>query len=493
MTEFGSTLTRHAASLRGYRGRQNIMAAIVRRFRKPIVASALVLGDVGAAIVAISLSRALTAATGLEPPNAKHLPIALLILTLFCFRLYTGNGPGPFERFRMRGLGVLTFVAIDFVNGLAADALGPFLVAGAGTALLQWILLTIFGHYVEAVIRTLLIRLDLWGAPTALVGRGDNSRKLAHLLLSEPELGLTPIGFIENASDEVSPQAPFPLPALGASAEPDRVDTQLEFVIFNSADEFVAVTSNPQRWMSTCGHLVVRDGNDTSSLHSRSRLLGGTIGFEIRNDLRKRRDVLFKRLIDILLAVPIAVFVAPIIIILALAIKLVDSGPAFYVQKRVGANAAPLRMFKLRTMYADAEQRLNGHLSQDPQARAEWQRFFKLSHDPRVLPIIGDLMRRTSLDELPQLWNVILGEMSLVGPRPFPAYHMGCFDEEFQALRVSVPPGITGMWQVSSRSNGDLEVQKTQDLFYIKNWSLWLDMYILLQTVPAVLSVKGAR
>src|ERR1700730_7978108 len=109
----------------------------------------------------------------------------------------------------MRGLGALTFVMIDFVNGLAGDAPGAFLVAGAGAALLQWILLTISGHYVEAVIRTALIRLDLWGAPTALVGRGDNSRMLAHLLLREPELGFTPIGFIENDSDGVSHQATF--------------------------------------------------------------------------------------------------------------------------------------------------------------------------------------------------------------------------------------------------------------------------------------------
>ena len=102
-------------------------------------------------------------------------------------------------------------------------------------------------------------------------------------------------------------------------------------------------------------------------------------------------------------------------------------------------------------------------------------------------------MRHTSFDELPQLWNVIRGDMSLVGPRPFPAYHMNSFDYEFRIIRVSVQPGMTGMWQVSSRSNGDLQVQKAQDLFYIRNWSIWLDIYILLQTVIVVLNGRGAK
>jgi lipopolysaccharide/colanic/teichoic acid biosynthesis glycosyltransferase len=222
-------------------------------------------------------------------------------------------------------------------------------------------------------------------------------------------------------------------------------------------------------------------------------MLGDTIGIEIRRDLCLRHNQVLKRAIDILFAVPIALLVWPVIGFFAFAIKLVDPGPAIYVQERVGRNSTTLRILKLRTMYADAEQRLEEQLRRDPQAREEWQRFFKLTHDPRVLPIIGNFMRHTSLDELPQLWNVIRGDMSLVGPRPFPAYHMTSFDCEFRIMRGSVQPGITGMWQVSSRSNGDLEIQKAQDLFYIRNWSIWLDIYILLQTVIVLLNGNGAR
>jgi Undecaprenyl-phosphate galactose phosphotransferase WbaP len=487
VVEASVTLPPRGASKSDYRGRQRGDSSFSHRFRKPIVAASLICGDIVASIAAISLSRTLVEMTGIRPPSAS-LHVAFLILLFFGVRLYAGCGPSPYERFRLRTIAIVGFVAIDLLLGFRANSHGPLLVVGFCNALL----LLVFGHYVEAVIRALLIDLDLWGASTAVIGCGRDSQRLAHLLMRQPALGLTPIGFIGTGHDRALQNVTLPLPLIGATTESARIPAHVEVAIFLSADELSVVASNCDAW-PPCRFLLIEDIHNIQSLWLHTRTLGEAIGIEIRRDLRLRHNQLLKRAIDILLAIPLALLVWPIIAVLALAIKLVDPGPAFYVQERVGRNSRPLRTFKLRTMYADAERRLEEHLSCDQQANTEWQRFFKLSRDPRVLPIIGNTMRRASLDELPQLWNVIRGDMSLVGPRPFPSYHMNAFDDEFRALRVSVQPGITGVWQVSSRSDGDLEIQKAQDLFYIRNWSIWLDLYVLLQTLPAVLGTKGAK
>jgi lipopolysaccharide/colanic/teichoic acid biosynthesis glycosyltransferase len=238
--------------------------------------------------------------------------------------------------------------------------------------------------------------------------------------------------------------------------------------------------------------LVVNQLGEFPSFGLHVRNTGCFVALELSGQVRDPNEGI-KRLVDLAIALPLMLLAAPVIGLLALAIKRADPGPAFFAQRRIGRYGVPIRVLKLRTMYQDAEQRLERVLENDPAVREHWERYFKLPHDPRILPGIGNLLRRTSLDELPQLWNVIRGDMSLVGPRPFPAYHLDAFDADFQSLRTTVPPGLTGLWQISSRSEGDLAMQRAQDSFYIQNRSLWLDLYILIATLPAVISAQGAK
>ncbi|MCA9140268.1 MAG: sugar transferase [Planctomycetales bacterium] len=204
-----------------------------------------------------------------------------------------------------------------------------------------------------------------------------------------------------------------------------------------------------------------------------------------------RRHV--KRLMDVSLAAIILVSILPVLIVIAVAIKLVSKGPVFYGQSRLGKSGKPFRIWKFRTMFVDAEHRLDEYLGQHPDLVHQWITTFKLQNDPRVIPWVGNALRTTGLDELPQLWNVLKGEMSLVGPRPLPQYHVDHFGEEFRRLRVEMPPGITGQWQVSSRNDGAVDAFQKWDTYYVCNWSIRLDLKILFRTTFVVLRGGSAK
>ena len=178
-------------------------------------------------------------------------------------------------------------------------------------------------------------------------------------------------------------------------------------------------------------------------------------------------------------------------ILLGLLIWLEDRTSPVFFQKRVGFENLPFTAWKFRTMVPNAEAVLQQRLASDPQLRAEWERNYKLRHDPRVTRV-GRLLRRSSLDELPQLINVLRGEMSLVGPRPLPSYHHDQLTSQTQRLRIMVRPGMTGLWQVSGRSDSGNDGMERWDPYYVRNWSIWLDGYILVQTLRVVFRGSGA-
>jgi len=248
-----------------------------------------------------------------------------------------------------------------------------------------------------------------------------------------------------------------------------------------------------ERWGASFSNItVIPNLFGMATLWVSIREMGGVLGLEVRQNLLIPFNRWLKRTVDLGLAILLGVAALPVLAVAALWIKLVSRGPVFYFQVRGGKSGCAIRVWKLRTMHADADSLLSNHLLEFPAAREEWHRYFKLKEDPRILPGIGRLLRRTSLDELPQLWNVLRGEMSLVGPRPFPEYHLAQFQPEFRSLRAKVTPGLTGLWQVAARSNGDLTTQEALDTYYIRNWSPWLDLHIMARTVRAVIFSDGA-
>jgi len=181
----------------------------------------------------------------------------------------------------------------------------------------------------------------------------------------------------------------------------------------------------------------------------------------------------------------------PIIGILAFLIKKESPGPVFFAHKRIGKNGAIIPTYKFRSMFSDAEERLEKLLKSDEEIKKEWESNFKIKDDPRITKI-GYIMRKTSLDELPQIFNVLKGEMNFVGPRPVIQQEIKQYYKEDAEYYFMVKPGITGLWQVSGRSDTDYDFRVATDKWYVMNWSLWLDIVILFKTVKVVLFREGA-
>lgn len=194
-----------------------------------------------------------------------------------------------------------------------------------------------------------------------------------------------------------------------------------------------------------------------------------------------------KRALDVVLSALLLVLLSPLLLLALLVVKMTSRGPAIFVQKRVGHRCGEFDMYKLRTMFAGAE-RLEDRLAQKLQGRT----FLKIKNDPRTTPV-GRFLRKYSIDELPQLYNVVRGEMSLVGPRPLLLSDFRKFPKREQMRRFSVKPGMTGLWQVSGRSACTDEERIRLDLEYVDRWSHWLDLEILARTIPVAISARGAN
>jgi Undecaprenyl-phosphate galactose phosphotransferase WbaP len=236
--------------------------------------------------------------------------------------------------------------------------------------------------------------------------------------------------------------------------------------------------------------ILIPDLGGVSSLGVATQDLGGKLGLEIHQRLLDPGRLALKRALDLILIVLALPLLLALFGLLALLVKLDSKGPVFFGQRRIGRGGRPFTAWKFRTMVCDADRVLDDCLGRNPDLREQWCHCHKLARDPRITRI-GRYLRRMSLDELPQVWNVVRGQMSLVGPRPIIQQEVRRYADHFD-LYTRVRPGITGLWQVSGRNDLSYPERIRLDVYYVQNWSLWLDLHLLASTVRAVIGGRGA-
>lgn len=437
----------------------------------------LVVGDL------LVLTAILAAAIGLRQWLGRWAPIEVsgqmalgLLLAVFCLplgfataQLYPGHGQGPVERLRKRVTVTLYgFGTMILFDHLALDgqwSRGILLAA----AVLSALLLPVW----DALAIRVMARRRLWGEGVLVVGAPESRRRMIATLEARPELGWIPVA--ESDPD---------MSGLGAVRS-----VGVAFVVLppNSLGDGLNTDDMPFRQV-----ILVPETEGIQSHWVRVISLGSTLGLQVQRNLLLRRNRILKRVFDLVGAGFLLVLSAPVVAVAGLAVSLVSPGPPFFGQTRVGYRGAEFRMWKLRSMHAGAEADLARVVEADPKTQENWESHMKIDRDPRVVPVVGRFLRRFSIDELPQFWNVIRGEMSLVGPRPLPDYHLARLSPLANHLRQQVPPGITGLWQVSGRSETGIDEQERLDVYYVRNWSLWLDLHVLSRTLGTVIGGRGA-
>ncbi|MFA7256166.1 MAG: exopolysaccharide biosynthesis polyprenyl glycosylphosphotransferase [Kiritimatiellales bacterium] len=390
--------------------------------------------------------------------------------------------------------------AVEELRRIQQLLLAVFALAGIAVFLSRGIIpsriVYLFSYLFSAVfiplaripVKKMLLAVGQWGCPTVLYGSARQVAGVIETFRSNPFLGYMPYGIFTE--DPVVDGHLLGIPVLGGlagrSAEASVAVVPVAFAEGLSLSEgFDRVFSGYQRVV------LLPDIKEDVFLWAVPRTLGSLIGLEVTSNLLNSTARTFKRGLDILLIVVAAPVWVPLLVLLALLVLLVDRQNPFFLQHRIGKANRPFCSVKFRTMRADAEKKLEQTLAADDALRHEWTQNCKLRNDPRVTRM-GRILRRTSLDELPQVFNVFCGQMSLVGPRPLPDYHHEKLAESARTPRSRVRPGITGLWQVSGRSESGTAGMEKWDTYYVRNWSIWLDIIILARTFLAVIRGEGA-
>jgi Undecaprenyl-phosphate galactose phosphotransferase WbaP len=400
-------------------------------------------------------------------------------------RLLPGWGLGAVEELRRT---VLLLVAVFAAATTALFLLHSSQQISRFTVSIAFLCCLPLLPYTRVRLKAWLVKRQLWGMPCLVYGDAVSVKSVLAALRQEPGLGYVPVA-VHTVGDE--PDADFDgIPI--APADAMRGTGAMAAILalhHRSPQRLLELVEGPLAAFQRV--IVVPDFLDTPVLWGQPKDLGGVPGVEISRTLQDWWGRAAKRTFDIALLVLLSPLWLAATLVIAILIAALDRQNPFFIHRRLGMGGREFPMWKFRTMRAGAEERLRKQLGENDELRRQWEANFKLPDDPRVTPL-GRFLRRTSLDELPQFLNVLRGEMSVVGPRPLPVYHAREIPERIRASRETVRPGMTGLWQVSGRSDAGTAGIIKSDSYYLRHWSIWLDVVILVRTFRATWQRTGA-
>jgi Undecaprenyl-phosphate galactose phosphotransferase WbaP len=463
--------------------------------RSPVVNALLTINDVATislAVIAAALIRLLLIPLLGGVVNWPVILNGLVFYVLFSLILAWLNGLYP-------GFGLAAVHEMQkvlYVVSLASVFLGVFLfLQQLGLAysrfifILTWLLSALFMMLGRFALRNRFSRFEWWGVPMVVVGEAQNVTPVIEKFLQNRRLGFRPV-YYYDPQEAFSP-AIHGVPSLDNKlALQDAVaNTGIQHMVFT--DPIEQMDSFNLHWMRDVfpNILFVLNPSPFGSLWVKTIDLHGTLAIETNYHLLNKREIVIKRFLDMLLTLLLLLFTWPVFILLAVLVKLDSKGPILFTQERLGQDGKIFDSYKFRTMYADAEEKLLELLAKNLETRREYEKYHKLAEDPRVTPL-GKILRRYSLDELPQFINVLKGDMNLIGPRSYMPRELPAMGN-YAKIILKVKPGITGWWQVMGRNATSFKERLQLDEYYISNWSIWLDIYIIIKTVWVLVKGQG--
>jgi Undecaprenyl-phosphate galactose phosphotransferase WbaP len=451
--------------------------------------------DFTAVSAAVALSLVVFRLAGHQPASLESafLPATSALLLFAVLGLYPVVGLSPLEEFRR----VLIGSSVGY--GIAAGTLFLRLASDprvAAAFTFSWAATVLLVLVFRAILRGTCSVRSWWGTPTVIFGSGETAHSVLKTLQTHSSLGLKVVAVFDNDypewpdldKDRIYVGTPRYATEFAETFGVSHAVIAMADIGDTATDQLIRKHARIFKHL-----LVVPQIAGISSIWVESRDLGGVLGLHVNQTLMHRIPRMFKRLFDVVFTGFAGILLLPLFAIIYAVIRLSTPGPVFYGQNRIGRGGSTFTAWKVRSMLPNADDVLSRYLERDPELRREWECDRKLKNDPRITPI-GRLLRKSSLDELPQLWNVLRGDMSLVGPRPIPETEIVRYRENSDVYEAyqRVRPGITGMWQVSGRNNTTYQERLEFDEYYIRNWSIWLDLHILARTFKTVLLGEGA-